>query len=229
MLKAELHCHTSEDDKEEIIEYSAKDLIGYLAERGFEVIAITLHDKLMYNEELKEYAEKKGVLLIPGYEPRIQGRDVLVYNVGQEDIEGIKTFEDLYELKKSKPDALIVAAHPYFMKSYCLKELLVKHINLFDAIEYSHFFFPGLNMNKKGERIAKKYNKPMVGTSDVHFLQQLNHTYTLIDSEKNVNAVIDAIKKGKVKVVAKHLPLKVFLKIGFWSMMHTAREVFGIK
>jgi len=229
MLKAELHSHTSEDDKEDVIDYSAKDLIDYLAKRGYEVAALTLHDKLLFNEELRKYAEKKGILLIPGYEPRIKGRDVLIYNVSQKDIEGIKTFEDIYELKKRKPDVLIVAAHPYFVKSYCLKGLLVKHIALFDAVEYSHFFFPCLNLNKKGQKVAKKNNKPMVGTSDAHFLEQLNHTYTLIDSEKNVDAVISAIKKGKVKVVAEPLPLKVFLKIAFWSMMHTVKEIFGIK
>ena len=79
MLKADLHIHTSEDPKENLA-YDARELIDYAKNLGFDVIAITLHEKLFQNRQVFDYAKKKGILLIPGIELRIQGMDVLAYN-----------------------------------------------------------------------------------------------------------------------------------------------------
>ena len=63
MLKAQLHIHTKEDPQDyRFVRYSAKELINRAAERGFDVLAITCHNRVVYNQELKDYAQKRNIL-----------------------------------------------------------------------------------------------------------------------------------------------------------------------
>ena len=110
------------------------------------------------------------------------------------------------------PENLISAPHPFFPGDRAMKEKLLENIELFDAIEYSHFYFSLINFNKKAVRVARRFEKPLIGTSDAHFKMQFDYTYSLIDGEKTVQGVIDAIRKHKVKVVTKPFPKR---KIGF--------------
>jgi len=204
MLKADLHIHTSEDPKENL-SYNSKELIDYAKTLGFEVIAITLHEKLFQNRQVFEYARKKGILLIPGIELRIKGMDVLAYNVKEEDIKDIKKLEDLKKIKRK--NTLIVAPHPYY-GFISLGKNLEKYINLFDAVEYCHFYTKWMNRpNKRAARVAHNHNKPLIGNSDAHNLWRINTTYTLIDSKKDINSVIHSIKKNRITLVSRHLGL----------------------
>lgn len=67
MLKVDLHTHTAEDPLEDI-HYDAFQLIDRASQKGFDVLAIMNHNLITYNQELAEYGEKKGILLIPGIE-----------------------------------------------------------------------------------------------------------------------------------------------------------------
>lgn len=216
MLSAELHLHTKEDKFDEI-RYSAKELIDHLSKLGREVIAITCHDTLVYSDKLKRYAESKNILLIPGCEIWIEKKHVVVLNwIG--DPFQIKTFEDLKKLKRENKEAIVLAAHPFFSRRDCLKEDLEKNIDLFDAIEYCHLYNDIINLNKKAVQIAKKYNKPLIGTSDAHHLFQINHTYTKINSKKNIPSIIKALKEKKIELVTKPLPLFKFITILFLAL-----------
>jgi len=211
MLKADLHLHTSEDPYDSFIEYNAKQLIDYAKILGFDVLAITNHTKVTYNKSLEKYAKEKGILLIPGVEISVEGCDILIYNATQKEVNKIKKISDIKNLKKRK-NVLIAAPHPYYIYR-SLGKKLEKNISLFDAIEYCHFYTKWMNApNKKAARMAQKYKKPLIGNSDAHHLWRMNTTYTLIDSEKNKNSVIKAIKKGKIRVVSRHLSLFVYAK-----------------
>src|SRR5207247_584332 len=58
------------------------------------------------------------------------------------------------------------------------------------------------------ERFARTHGKPMVGNGDVHRLEQLGTTYSLVDAEPDADAICAAIAAGRVQVVAK--PLSIF-------------------
>ena len=81
MLKADFHSHTAEDPFHPWITYTAKDLIKNMAKRGYDVLAITCHNKRVFTEDLKKYAKKQGLLLIPGMELRLQGKDILLIDL----------------------------------------------------------------------------------------------------------------------------------------------------
>ena len=225
MLKAQLHIHTKEDPQDyRFVRYSAKELINRAAERGFDVLAITCHNRVVYNQELKDYAQKRNILLIPAVERTIQGKHVLIYNINEEESRQITSFEKLKQWREKKQNEnksfLVVAAHPFFFGSSCLKNNIIKHFGLFDAWEYSFFYTKIFNANKKMLKLARKYQKPIIGNSDVHKMPDLDRTYSMINSDKKMGSVFQAIKNNQVKVKTTPLSLPHFVKTICWVVFN---------
>ncbi len=208
MLKIDFHIHTADDCKESHLGYSSKDIIDKASKLGFNAISITQHDWFQFNDELFNYAKSKNILLIPGIEKTIEGVHVLLINL-KSDLKILK----LSELSKLPDDVLIIAPHPFYPFGYSLKNKLLKHRHLFDAIEFSAIYLNSFNKyNKKVLSFAKKFGKPVVGNSDLHNLNLFNCTYTLVDSKLTVNSIIESIKVGKVVLKTKPLSLSQFIK-----------------
>ena len=223
MLKADLHLHVQGDPRHHI-KHTAQQLIDHAAKLNFKALSITNHDQLFYNQTLADYANSKGILLIPGIEKTIQGNEILIYNVTQEDVNKIKTLKDLEKIKFKK-NIFTIAPHPFYLLPDCLGKNLQKYIHLFDAIEYCHFYHKLINRNKKAVKIAKKYNKPIVGTSDAHHLFQFNRTYTLINSKKDLSSVFNAIKNNQCQVVTQPLSLTKFIRVPLTTLILTNKRI----
>lgn len=200
ILKVNLHLHTANDPKDNI-SYSTYEAIDHAQKHNFDVLALTCHKKITCKKEYGDYAAKKGILLIPGIEARIENKDIIILNYDKE-IEKVKTFEELKNYKKNNPQIFILAPHPFVphYTNVSLGKKLEQNISLFDAIELTVFSNKIFNFNKKAKRIAKKYNKPLIATSDTHFLKDIERGYALINAqEKTVGPVLTAIKKELVK------------------------------
>jgi len=213
MLKSDFHMHSNYDTGKIVLPYKFPELIKYCAKSRYEVLSITNHDKLFYNSSLHDYAKKHGILLIPGCERTIEGKHVLLINIAAELLNKIKTFDDLEKHKGE--NMVVIAPHPYYPWFNALHSKLEENINLFDAIEYSHFYLSYINFNKKAKEIAKKHGLPLVGTSDVHDLSQLNYTYTLLDCNKKVDDVLEAIRKNQLKLKTKPVSTRGIANILF--------------
>ena len=200
-LKADLHLHTAEDPLDHV-RYTAKELIAKAADEGFDVISITNHHLMTFTQDLFSYAQGMGILLIPGIEMTIKRRHVLVLNPPPH--KKCSEFSALSELRR--PETLIIAPHPYFPGAYSLNGYLLKHLDLFDALEYCHFYSHMINFNRRAVKVCKSFSFPLVGSSDAHFISQLGATYSLIYAEKNLESVFTAIRQNKVKVISR--PLK---------------------
>ncbi len=231
MLKAELHTHTNDDPKDKKwISYSAQELVEEAIKQRFDVLAITCHNFLYQNKELKEYAQKKGLILIFGIEKDIENKHVLCYNITPEETKNIKTFKDLQDVRQQKKDLFTIAAHPPYPGSSCLRDKIYQYIDLFDAWEHSFLHTRLYNPNKKMLERAKELEKTVVGNSDVHLLKDLGRTYTLIDADKTEEAIFQAIRENKVQIVTEPLPFLEFIRItlrAFWSgMRHKLKTLF---
>jgi len=199
-LKADLHLHTAEDPLDRV-RYTAKELISKAADEGFDVISITNHHQMTFNQDLLSYAQKRDILLIPGIEMTIQRRHVLVLNPPPH-----KMCSDFFSLSKlRRPETLIVAPHPYFPGTHSLNGRLLKHRSLFDALEYCHFYSPRINFNQKAIEVCQSHGFPLIGNSDAHFLSQFGTTYSLIYAEKNLESIFTAIRAKRVEVVTRPL------------------------
>ena len=214
-MKAELHAHCNADPVDyRACQHTAEELISNAARLGYEILAITCHDLDIWTEELADYAQTHGITLIPGMEVTTeQTRHTLVYNF-QAEAADLDTLEKIRKL--SREDTLVIAPHAFFPGTTCLKGLLEKNLDIFDAIEYSGFQIRGLDFNRRSELLAARSKKPLIGNGDVHYLWQLGRTFTWVYSEPGVQPIIKAIKQGLVRV--QKSPITWFEAAKWWAV-----------
>lgn len=209
-LKVDLHTHTREDPKDNIT-YHASELIARASSLRFDAIAITNHNRVTLNSELKDQASKFNLTLIPGAEITCEGKHVLILNPPFDPVGKKLTWSDLKEMRTD--DSLVVAPHPYFPGFKSLFQLLDEYHYLFDAIEFSAFYNNFFNPNVRAIEASQKYGKPLIACSDTHNLWQLGTSYTLVEAEPSSEAIIKAIKKDRIKIWSRPLRLTTMARI----------------
>lgn len=197
MLKTELHIHTG-DDPTDYIPYSTFDLIDRAARLEYQALAITLHERQLDLACYEAYARARGIVLIPGVERTIEGKHVLLLNF-REGADRILTFAELADLR-ARTRGLVIAPHPFFPASVCLGAQLTRHADLFDAVELNYFYTRLVDFNRPALRWAQAHGKPVVANTDVHRLEQLGPTCTLVDAEPSADGICQAIRDGRVAV-----------------------------
>ncbi len=237
MLKADLHLHSKEDCHDVYIRYTAKELIDHASDFGFDVLSITHHwvprtvDRQFYGKKIDDYAQKRGILLIPGVEARLKvggyllRKDVLLYNFTERELNQIRSFDDIKRIKQDHH--LVIAAHPFFPHPKFIalgKILLERYIDLFDAIELHSLYTPNINFNAPAVIIAKRHHKPLVANSDAHNIRYFGTNYSLLKARPTIESVIKAIKDGRVEIrtepmsiynlALKSIPVSVEIALG---------------
>ena len=195
MLKIELHTHTNFDPLDRI-PHTSRQLIDHAASLGYHALAITLHDRFYDPSRDASYARERGLVLIPGIERTIEGRHILLINFTHE-VECARSFEDIAALKK-QCRGLVIVPHAFYPTGTSLGRFLDTHFDLIDAIEYNAMYTRWLNFNERAAAWARAHGKPIVGNTDLHRLEQLGTTYTLVDAEPHPDAICDAIRAGRV-------------------------------
>ena len=214
MLKVELHAHTA-DDPLDPIPHSTCDLIDRAAALGYDALAITLHDSQLDLRPYAGYAAERGIVLIPGIERTLNGSHVLLLNFSRRS-EEVHSFEDLAALRAAE-SGLVIAPHPFF-PIHGVGKHLSRHAELFDAVEYNAMYTTTLNFNEQAARWARRYGKPLVGNGDIHRLEQLGTTYSLVDAERDPASICAAIAAGRVQLQTKPLTWPTAVRI-FTSMV----------
>ena len=210
-LNVDFHTHTSDDPKD-YIDFSAEDLIDRAAEQGFDALAITNHEAITFSRRLEEYAAARNVLLIPGVELTLSHKHVVVINPGFKKAEDFRSLDDLAAIRND--DTLIIAPHPYYPGSRCLRSKLEPCLDSFDAVEFSFFYNHFINPNKRAVSTARRSGKPLVGSSDCHNIWQVGHTYSLVEAEKGIPSIIAAVKNGRVDVATTPLSMGSMFRVG---------------
>lgn len=203
-IKIDLHIHTLDDPKD-IIDYSAHQLLERARSLGFGVLAITLHDAVFDRPEVFADAVAMGILLIPAAEVRLLGADVIVLNVTAEEVAGLKNFDDLRQLRARRGRSIFtIAPHPFYVLGGSIGRQLVDLIDCFDGIELCHFHKGPLNPNRYAARVAKRFGKPLIATSDAHRLHAFGRHYTSIPRPNMVTAenVFAALRSGPVRLTS---------------------------
>jgi predicted metal-dependent phosphoesterase TrpH len=203
-IKLDLHIHTLDDPKDKI-DYSAHELLERAFALGFRVLAITLHDAVFDRAEVFADAAAMGILLIPAAEVRLQGADVVLLNVQAHEIARLHDFEDLRKLRAQRGDSLFVfAPHPFYVLGASIGARLLEEIDCFDAIEWCHFYKGWFNLNRRAARVANKFGKPLVATSDAHRLHAFGAHYTSIQRPRELAAesVFHALRHGPVRLTS---------------------------
>jgi predicted metal-dependent phosphoesterase TrpH len=197
-IKVDLHIHTLDDPKD-AVDYSAHQLLERARFLGFRVLAITLHDAVFDRQEVFADAAAMDILLIPAAEVRLCGADVIVLNVTGEEIAELKNFDDLRQLRARRGTSIfMIAPHPFYIFGGSIGSRLLEEIDCFDAIELCHFHKGLFNPNRRAEKVASRFRKPLIATSDAHRLHAFGRHYTNIPkpSELTAENVFGALRMG---------------------------------
>jgi len=81
-----------------------------------------------------------------------------------------------------------------------------RYADLIDAIEVNSMFTAWLDFNQRAVRWARANGKPVVGNTDLHLLEQMGTTYTLVDAPADADAICEAIRAGRVELRSSALP-----------------------
>jgi len=203
VLKIELHTHTDEDPAD-LIAHSTRDLIDRAVALGYGGLAITLHDRYFDPAPHAEYARERNLVLMAGIERTIGSRHVLLINFPAR-VAAVRSFDDIAALKQ-ETTGLVVAPHPFYPIPSALGTDLERHAGVFDAVEVNAMYTRALDFNRRAISWARSRGKPLVGNTDLHLLEQMGSTYSLVDSEPEPDAICAAIRAGRVEVRTEPLP-----------------------
>ena len=207
MKKYNIHLHTkysrcSNCEPKKILEVTKK--------QGFSGIAITDHNTIEGALETKRLNKDKNFEVIIGEEVSTDMGHVLVYYVKTE-IKPGKVEDVIREARRQ--NAICVLAHPYKLLQGKIGKL-IKHrdlrksmseknsekIDLFDAIEGFNARCLLERENILSQKLARKYNKPMIAGSDAHFRDEICNAWIEFDDKYTLR---QAILKDKIKLKGK--------------------------
>jgi len=204
VLKTELHAHTDADPADRIA-HTTCQLVDRAAALGYGALAITLHDRYFDPTVDAAYARERDVVLLSGIECTIARRHILLINFPPECAD-VRSFDDIARLK-ARSAGLVVAPHAFYPIPSAIGGLLDRHASLIDAVEINAMFTRGLDFNRRAIRWAHANDKPLVGNTDLHLLEQMGTTYSLVDADPDPDALCEAIREGRVDVCAEPLSL----------------------
>src|SRR5437879_6805757 len=220
-IKIDLHSHTLDDPKD-AVDFSAHQLLERAQSFGFRVLAITLHDAVFDRKEVFADAAAMGILLIPAAEVRLLGADVIVLNVTAEEIAQVKNFDDLRRLRARRGNSIFtVAPHPFYIFGGSIGSRLFAEIDCFDAIEFCHFHIGPFNPNRRAGRVATRFGKPMVATSDAHRLHAFGRHYTSMPMAPalTVENVFAGLRSGPLRLTSPSSSLTDFLSAIYFVIL----------
>jgi predicted metal-dependent phosphoesterase TrpH len=229
-IKLDVHIHTLEDPKDKL-DYSARELLARARRLGFNVLAITLHEAVFDPPEILQAAARLEILLIPAAEVRIEGADVILLNVGRQELEGLNTFADLRHLRSRRGASIfVVAPHPFYILGGSIGRRLIAEIDCFDAIEYCHFHKGIFNPNRRATIVARQFGKPLLATSDAHRLNAFGHHYTTAPrpAELTAEAVFAQLRTGPLSMHSPPASLSDLLSTFYFVFVkHPLRSFFA--
>jgi hypothetical protein len=220
-IKVDLHIHTLDDPKD-VIDYSAHQLLEKAKQLGFGALAITLHDAVFDRAEVFADAAAMGILLIPAAEMRLEGADVIVLNVTPTEIAQLRDFDDLRALRENRGSSIFTfAPHPFYLLGGSIGRRLFDHIDCFDGIELCHFHKGPFNPNWPAGRVARRFGKALVATSDAHRLHAFGRHYTSVRRPEQLNAesIFQALRSETARLVSPPCTMKDFCSALYWTFL----------
>lgn len=205
MLACDLHVHTnfSKDG-----ESSVEEILRRAEEAGLDAIAITDHDSV--DGVKKALAYDTTVLVIPGIEVTTKQGHLIVLGVTDLIPAGLDVLVTVEIARRM--GALAILPHPYHVWRHGVARRKRAGMMVVDAVEVFNSRYIVGSANKKAARVAKRLGKPCVGGSDAHHARFVGFGRTYIDAEKNVPAILDAIRAGKVSCGGRKTPLRTYTR-----------------
>lgn len=195
--------------------YDGRDPVELLLEQaqavGLDALAVTDHDEIAASKEAAALAPDYGLIGIPGTEITTDAGHVLALGI-RDRIPPHRPFEDTLD-RIREAGGIAIAPHP-FQKSRSGVGPNVSPTALarVDAIEvYNSRLLTGRG-NRRAREFAERYGLPMTAGSDAHIAEMVGQAVTLIDADRRLESIIQAIADGRTEIGGKRTPWHISLR-----------------
>jgi len=203
MLRCDLHVHT---DHSSDGESSVWEILRKAENARLDAIAVTDHDTVAGALEALSFDSE--VLVIPGIEVSTSDGHLLLLGIKEPVRPGMGFLDTVRAGKEA--GAVVILPHPFHRMRHGAGLKFRGAVSCVDAVECFNSRYVLGHANRVAEREAKKYKKPCVGGSDAHNARYVGYGYTRVDSERDVAAILDAIRAGRVEAAGKRTPLGTY-------------------
>jgi predicted metal-dependent phosphoesterase TrpH len=205
MLACDLHVHSSYSRDGES---SVEEILLRAEKAGLDVIAITDHDTV----EGVLYAQRctTPLVVIPGIEISTRQGHLIALGITGPVPPGLDVLETV-RIARSM-GALVILPHPFHMWRHGVALKLQEALSAVDAVEVFNSRYIVGSANRKAVRVARKLGKPVVGGSDAHNARFVGFGRTYVDADRNVAAVLAAIREGRTRVGGRMTPLQTYTR-----------------
>ena len=208
---------------------SVEKMVVSSVDKGLNVISITDHDTFEGSKAAARFIKDKGIdiILIYGNEVRAKyyGKlmDILILCPSLPPSPPPKDELRLYDWAE-KWGCLYVPAHPYDERRYgCGETIYDLEMHAIEAWNAR----ASRKTNERAVEVARILKKPMLANSDAHDTSMIASAHTIIDAEPTVDDTLEAILKGKTKIVKGHVSPKSYARyIGKKLARKSVRHLF---
>ena len=202
MLRFDLHVH-SNYSKDGLS--SVEDILRAAAAKGLDGVAITDHNTTAGARYALDVVAKvaPGLLVVPGEEISTKSGHLIVLGITQDIPQGMSVNDTIKEARKL--GGLVIVPHPYNWPRHGMS--IPEEA---DAAEvYNSRYVFGIH-NRRALKNARMRKLPEVSGSDAHQASVIGSAVTLIDADKSLKGVLEAIKQGKTGIDVKRTPLYIY-------------------
>lgn len=205
LLKTELHCHNEFSNFQlgpletpYDCGITIEDQLKKAYDLGLDVLFITNHNTLNGYRSLLEYQKNhekyQKICICPGEEITTDtGIHVLAFGLA-ETINPGHSIEEVLDLIREQ-GAISCAPHPFGISNGLReKALLCDLIEVFNSNNVDRY------SNLRALHFARANHMIEVAGSDSHVLSTLGRCSNLIDSEKNLDSILYALRRGKITI-----------------------------
>lgn len=182
---------------------SLKEVVIYSKKRGLDGVAITDHDTLVGALKL----QRSDFIVIPGIEITTLQGHLLALNITTLIPPKLDVNETIQRIHEA--GGIAVAAHP----TSFYKSVPSQQMSSYDAIEViNSAAVPFQLCTYMNQKLATRFNLPQTAGSDSHYSPEIGAAYTVIEADSDVDAIVQAIKKGATIPVGKPMSWRMRLK-----------------
>ena len=174
--------------------------------RKIDVLFITNHNTLDGYRQVLEYQKNhdklRNIKIYPAEEITIDNQGhVLAYGITEQIKSGMTLEETLDEIKCQ--NAISCAAHPFAVTNG-IREMASK-CNMIESFNSNNV---DLFSNVVAEIFAKYNNIPTVAGSDSHIVPTIGRCINTIESEANLDSILQSMRHGKVRIASANYASK---------------------